>query len=295
MTQAAYNTLCAAGYKEAQRITREYAKTYYLASLFLPVAKRRASCCVYAACRMSDECVDNTNSGLALSSIEEACAFLKSAYTQDPLTYPLACALRETIQAYDIPYHYFEELLKGMRQDLSQKRYATFAQLYEYCYRAAGVVGLLMLQITGYRSPAAKKYAVSLGLAMQLTNILRDIAEDYQRGRIYLPQEDLEKYGVTEEDIRKQNMHHGFQELMRCYVSRAREYYRDADKGICLLNGALSRISILTMKEVYAAILDTIEHHRYDIFSARRYVSKGKKAAILTRIITGGKYLCTST
>jgi phytoene synthase len=191
------------GFSTARAITKQHAKTFYFASHFLPEEKRPAAYAVYALCRISDDTVDAVSSSTAaaaknLSRIQDS---LNAVYDNSPLTDDLLIAFKQTVATYAIPRLYFDELIDGMYLDLNKHTYEDFDELYRYCYKVAGVVGLIMLKIFGSNNPAAETHAVQLGVAMQLTNILRDIREDFQRGRVYLPQNELEKFGLSSDRL----------------------------------------------------------------------------------------------
>jgi 15-cis-phytoene synthase len=193
--------------------------------------------------------------------------------------HPVLLAWNDTVARHAIPRSLVDELLAGIAMDLSVARYATFDELWVYCYRVASVVGLISMQIIGHE-PGAAEYAVKLGVALQLTNILRDVGEDAQRGRIYLPQEDLAHFGVTDEDILAGRRSAAFRELMRFEIARANALYEQSWPGIALLS-ADSRLAIGAAAEVYRAILAKIEQNEYDVFTKRAHVSFFEKLRTL--------------
>jgi phytoene synthase len=267
------------GFKQARALTQKYARTFYLASLFLPKEQREASYAVYALCRLSDEAVDGSTlaDDKALRLLEGK---ISQAYSSGRLNDPLLAAFSLTVNKYAVPQEYFRQLLEGMRQDLTQKRYEDFNRLYGYCYKAAGVVGLIMLRIFGAKSQDAESFAIKLGVAMQLTNIIRDIKEDYGRGRIYLPQDEISKYGVSEEDIAGGLVNANFKELLRAQIERARFYYREAEPGFKLISGKRSALVAMAMSRMYSRILDQVERNGYDVFSRRAIVPGAEKLII---------------
>jgi phytoene synthase len=280
-----------AGFREAKKITKKFARTFYLASLFLPKDKRYASYAVYAICRLSDEAVDDiscSNPQQRLRKLEQKIA---AVYATGIMDTPLLSAFRHTVDTYKIPKEYFDTLIDGMRMDLEIKRYADFPDLYEYCYRVAGVVGQIMLKIFGCRDKTAETYAIKLGVAMQLTNILRDIKEDLQRARIYLPRNEMLALGVTEEQLASGINNEAFKNLMRLQVRRAREIYEECLPGIKLIENRRSRFVVLAMKEIYSGILEAIQKSDYDVFNRRCFVKKTDKLMIIFKIIREGKYL----
>jgi phytoene synthase len=273
------------GFKESKSITRKYAKSFYFSSYFLPNKKRMAAYSVYAICRISDESVDSPgvlSPSLGLKKLKKD---IESVYGEAIMLSPLLSSFRDTVNEYRIPKEYFLNLMEGMQMDLDKKRYQNFCELYDYCYKAAGVVGLIMLKIFGYQDIRAEKYAVDLGIAMQLTNILRDIKEDYARGRIYLPLDDMQRYKVGETDISEAKLSADFINLMKFQASRAREYYNEAGKGMSLISDTRCRLTAKAMKEIYAKILDEIKNNRYDVFSTRAHVKTMDKIMLILNIL----------
>lgn len=278
------------GCQLAQTITKKYAKTFYFASRFLKRDKRNAAYAVYALCRISDEAVDakeNTQPGQSLKMLKE---IIGSAYGSLALENTLLEAFRETVNKYGIPKKYFDELIAGMDMDLSVNRYKNFAELYEYCYRVAGVVGLIMLQIFGYEDLRAQNYAVDLGIAMQLTNILRDVKEDFLRGRIYLPEDEMGRFGVTQADISAGRLNDNFKKLLKFQVARARQYYANSKPGIKMISDPGSRFVTCAMADIYSGILNSIEKNSYDIFSKRARVGLSGKISAVFKIMLKGEY-----
>ncbi|MDD5417147.1 MAG: phytoene/squalene synthase family protein, partial [Candidatus Aenigmarchaeota archaeon] len=254
------------GCRIAQAITRHYAKTFYFASFFLPLRARRASYCVYTLLRMSDEAVDNEQQNMAPQALEEIQNKIKSLYRRDTLRDCLLLACRKTMEDYAIPEKYFSEFLEGMRMDRVKSRYNNFEELSGYCYKVAGVAGLIMLKILNPGILSGEKQAVDLGIAMQLTNILRDIQEDLQRNRIYLPQDEMRKFAVTENSLRRGMVDEKFKAFMRFQIGRAREYFDASTAGIKTLNCPRIRLCVSAMKETYSGILRQIENNGYDVF-----------------------------
>ncbi|MCM8797509.1 MAG: phytoene/squalene synthase family protein [Candidatus Omnitrophica bacterium] len=279
------------GFILAKQITKRYAKTFYFASNFLPKEKRNAAYSVYALCRLSDEAVDDNSSALRAEAISRLTNDIASSYANTPLNQELLLAFRHTINKYGIPKIYFDKIIEGMYMDLKKNRYDDFQELYNYCYRVAGVVGLVILKIFGCRNNYAEKYAIELGVAMQLTNILRDIKEDFALGRVYLPQDELKRFGISQEYFFTEKIDERFIEFMRFQIKRARQYYADSTPGIKLVDSVKSRLVILAIKEIYAGILNEIERNAYDIFSKRATVSKLRKIIIIAKIFIGGKFL----
>jgi phytoene synthase len=274
--------LLRSGFATAERITKKYAKTFYFASLFLAREKRKAAYCVYAICRITDECVDSQ-----VTCPEDMLVKLKSdiesAYGPGLIYDGLLSAFRDSVSRYNIPKEYFFGLIEGVRMDLSKTRYANFDELYEYSYKVAGLVGLMMLKIFGSSDEKAKEYATKLGVAMQLTNIIRDIKEDWQRGRIYLPLDEMEQFMVSEKSLSTRMVDRNFKDLLKFQISRARQYYADAAPGIKMINNSGSRFVIRVMKDLYAGILNAIENNDYDVFTKRAYVNTADKLRIILK------------
>ena len=262
----------------AKKITRLNSKTFFFASLFLSKEKSAAAYSVYAVCRISDDLVDGATRASG-RSIEAMRRKILDAYADGPLDDPIMIDFRKTVKAYRIPVTYFEDLIAGMHLDLTKDRYQNFSELYDYCYKVAGVIGLIMLKIFDGNNPAAEPYAVKLGVAMQLTNIIRDIKEDYGLGRIYLPREELERFGVTEQNIAQGDLNENMKALLRFAIDRARANYRECLLGIAMLRDRRCRFVIHIMKELYAGILDAVERNGLDVFSRRAYMSMFRKIA----------------
>jgi phytoene synthase len=186
-------------------------------------------------------------------------------------------AFSQTVRRYEIPKEHFLALAQGCQMDLMIKRYATWNSLENYCYHVAGVVGLVMGCIFGLRHSEAGEQAVAMGNAMQLTNILRDVKEDWQRGQIYLPLEDITRFGYSESDLARSVVNEPFRRLMKFEVARARSLYREASKGLCWLADDGSRLTASAMAVVYSGILDAIERQGYDVFRNRARLTTGQK------------------
>jgi 15-cis-phytoene synthase len=262
-------------YRACETITRHHSKSFFLSSQLLPAEKRRAIRVLYAFCRTSDDIVDQPGTDLARAL---AC-WVAQVQTPQATHHSVLLAWHEVVARYNIPQHLVNELLAGIAMDLTVNRYATFEELWVYCYRVASVVGLLSMQIIGADDGAAD-YAVLLGVALQLTNILRDVGEDGQRGRIYLPQEDLARFGLSDEDILAGRHDDRFCALMRFEIERAHQLYEAAKPGIALLSPD-SRLAIAAAGEVYRAILGKIEQQSYNVFAQRARVSLMEKLLVV--------------
>ncbi|MCS7012076.1 MAG: phytoene/squalene synthase family protein [Chloroherpetonaceae bacterium] len=266
-------------YEYCRTISWKHAKTFYFATHFLPAQKRPPVYAVYALCRYVDDLVDRSEEGRKALTKEKIAALLNQWRTDLELCYsgvildnPIMLAWYDMLQRYAIPKSLPLELIDGVCMDLAVSRYQTFEELYVYCYKVASVVGLMTSEIFGYSSKEALSYAVKLGIAMQLTNILRDVGEDARKGRIYLPLEDLARFNYTEEDLFRSVLDERFIALMKFQIARARRYYDDADAGIPLLSKD-SRLAVRVSSVNYRKILERIEKNRYDVFSRRAFVS----------------------
>ena len=280
-------------YEICRRITAEYAKTFYLGTLLMPKEKSKAIWAIYAWCRLTDELVDGAKAKFTTKeTLVEWEQQLESVFAGNPID-DTDVALVDTIQNYPLGIQPFRDMIAGQRMDLIRNRYQTFAELKLYCYRVAGTVGLMSNAVLGtgansYGVPWEKNQpiyiptdeAIALGMAMQLTNILRDVGEDLQRDRIYLPMEDLHAFGYTEQDLLAGINDRRWQAMMKFQIKRAREYYRQAESGIRYLIRD-SRLPVWASLMHYQGILNEIEANDYDVFNKRAFVSKPKKTLSL--------------
>jgi phytoene synthase len=268
-------------YRYASRLTRAQAKNFAYSFLLLTPERRRAISVIYAYSRRLDDCVDVAGEGAvdqakAERGLERLRGLLRGPAGDDPLE----PALRDTIRRFSIPLDPFHDLIEGMRMDLERTRYATFEDLRLYCYRVASTVGLICIEIFGNSGPAARAPAVDLGIAMQLTNVLRDVPEDLRRGRIYLPGEDMTRFGCREEDLGAGTLGESVRNLLRFEVERAREHFARASALLPLIRPESRRCPAL-LAAFYQAILDRIERAGYDVFSRRPRLPVTKKLALL--------------
>lgn len=253
--------------------------SFYYSFLILPRPKRDAIETIYAFCRFTDDIVDEAGDekekyALLLQWTEE---LRRSLYGISH--YSLLNKLSAIIRRFHIPIEHFYELIKGMEMDLLKTRYGTFSELEQYCYRAASTVGLICAEVFGYTNEKTKQYAINLGIALQLTNILRDIKSDAKRGRIYLPLEDLRKFGYSENDLLNCTYNEQFVELMKFECKRAHEYFRRAK--VCLAEEDKPLFTAArTMGNIYYLVLLRIERAHYDIFSRRIRLSSPLKIFI---------------
>lgn len=266
-------------YQHCAEITQIHSKSFYFSTQLLPIPKREAIRVLYAFCRTSDDLVD-LNPVDPHEQLMQWRRVLSSAPRMDD---HVAYAWHDVRQRFNISTELERELLDGVEMDVSINRYATFADLWLYCYRVASVVGLLSMQVIGY-AEGAVPYAIKLGVALQLTNILRDVGEDAARNRIYLPREDLDRFGVTEQDILQGVQSPAMRHLLQFQIDRAHRLYDESWRGIGLLHPD-SRRSVATAATVYRGILDTIVLNNYDVFTRRASLSLGAKLAKLPSIL----------
>jgi 15-cis-phytoene synthase len=280
-------------YEFCRQITANYAKTFYLATLLLPEEKRRAIWAIYVWCRRTDELVDGPQSRLTTTeTLDRWEKQLESVFAGEPMD-DFDVAFVDTLQHFPMDIQPFRDMIAGQRMDLYRSRYDTFEELRLYCYRVAGTVGLMVTPVLGLEDSGNKtpwsdfldssdplEEAIALGIAKQLTNILRDVGEDARRGRIYLPLEELALFGYTEEDLFNGVVDDRWRELMRFQIQRARKFYDQAERGIRALSPD-SRWPIWAALMHYQGILDVIERNEFDVFTKRAFVPKQQKLLTL--------------
>ena len=271
-----------AAYAHCRDITKAQAKNFYYAFRTLPARKRRAIYAAYAFCRLCDDIADGD------APVEEKRAALRETRARlrgEPDSGqpdPVFDALGHAIAAYSIPVSLFEEVVDGVEMDLVKDRYDTFDDLREYCFGVASAVGLISIEVFGYEEEVAKEYAVDLGIAMQLTNIMRDLKEDAERGRIYLPLEELEAFGYSQQQLVDGVVNEKFRELMRFQADRARRYFASGSRLMPLL-GPRARACPGVLAGVYGALLDSMERAGYDVFQRRIALSTRRKLFIMAK------------
>jgi phytoene synthase len=264
-----------------REITRRHARTFYFASRVLPAAKRTDAYAVYAFCRHADDAIDHAPGEVeryqAALQLRTLLALVYAGDETPDATLPWLPAFRETVVRRAIPQRYFDDLLTGVEMDRGRVRIANWPELDRYCYHVASVVGLIMVHVFAEPTPERLGPARDLGTAMQLTNILRDIREDWTRDRLYLPTDELEKFGLGEDDMARVRVTEPFRAFMRFQIDRARGYYAAAQPGIVTLPGDGTRFAVRLMRTIYGGILDEIERADYDVFSRRARVSLPRK------------------
>jgi 15-cis-phytoene synthase len=270
-------------YQYCTKMTAAHSRSFYTASALLPREKRRAVRALYAFCREADDIVDEEP-----DSRQEALRRLRAKSTASPTTCDdlIGLAWADVRQRYSIPAVYARQLLEGVEQDLYPQRYQTFEDLSVYCYRVASTVGLMSMHITGFQRLEAMAYAIKLGVALQLTNILRDIGEDWRSGRLYLPLDELRFFNLEEADLERACLDGRWERFMRFQIARARRIYREAAPGIALLNPD-GRFAVRAAARLYEGILGAIEANGYDVFSKRAYVKMPQRLWILINAYRG--------
>lgn len=267
-------------YEQCRLVTRRNAKNFYYAFLTLPAAKRRAIYATYAYCRLCDDIADEDfpdERKLELFSDTRRRLELMGSNGSD---HPVFIALNDTVKRYGIPQRYFEEILQGVEMDLTWSRFRGFEELRDYCYKVASAVGLVCIEIFGYRDARAREYAVDLGLAMQLTNIIRDVKEDAERDRIYIPLDEIQACGYSEVELLSGVMNEPFHKLMRSQAARAREHFARGRRLLPLLSGA-SRACPAVLHDIYSALLDQIERGGFKVFDGRASLNTRRKLFIM--------------
>jgi len=270
-------------YEQCRLITKRAAKNFYYAFITLPPRKRRAIYAVYAFCRLCDDAADeDIPTDEKLRILEGLRRDLSMAYTGHSSTLnnePVFTALTHAARTFDIPEEYFQEVVSGVEMDITESHYEDFGELRTYCYRVASVVGLICIQIFGYSHARAKEYAIDLGLAMQLTNILRDIKEDLDRGRIYLPLDEIRDFGYSVDELKAGVVNQPFKQLMEFQAHRARQHFDSGFKLLPFLSPR-SRACPAVLGQIYSHILDKIEARGFDVFNGRVSLSGREKYLI---------------
>lgn len=267
-------------YEYCKVITYMHSKSFYMASGLLPKEKRMAVRALYAFCRTSDDIIDLQGKEAAEDlEIWRIRGLQRMPRANDPVS----IAWADTREKFRIPIKYGHQLLDGVAKDIDFKKYQNFAELTEYCYGVASTVGLMSMHIIGFTGESAVRYAIKLGVALQLTNILRDIAEDYKMGRVYLPQDELEEFGIDEKYFIYGTVDKKWKSFMKFQIERARKIYDEAWPGISLLHPS-GRLPIAAAATFYKSILDKIEEMNYDVFSSRAHLDRWSKVRMIPRL-----------
>jgi phytoene synthase len=269
-------------YRYCREVARRRAKNFYYSFLLLPRAQRDAMCAVYAFMRYCDDLSDEP--GASRAAIDGWRRALDAALAGRYGEHPAWPAFHDTVRRYCIPHQYFYEMIEGVASDLEPRRVATFDELYRYCYQVASVVGLTTIHIFGFESAQAPGLAEKCGVAFQLTNILRDVREDAGRGRIYLPAEDLARFGLAERDVREPRPTPALAALLGFEIERARAYYAAARPLVGLVDRR-SRPSLRALIAIYSRLLDRIERSGCEVFSRRIALPAVEKAWLVVRAL----------
>lgn len=268
-------------YAACRRVAHRYGANFSVGFRFLPRGKRDAVYASYAFCRFVDDAVDESPGADVRERIDEWERELDRCYAGRP-TRPVTFALADTLTRYSIPRSAFAGLIEGCRMDLVKKRYADFEELMVYSELVATTISTMSLAIFGYRGEAAVERGRDLATAFQLTNILRDVGEDLEKDRIYLPQDELARFGVRDEDLKARRVTPEFSELMRFQIRRVRDHYRRAEPLLAMISEDARRCTFL-MGSVYSAVLDRVEESGYRVFGRRIGLSFVEKLGLVAR------------
>ena len=276
-------------YKRAGAATAEGSKSFYFATRFFPPHLASAAHAVYWFCRYTDDIVDECSSqDEGRRDLDAWESSLRQCLQDGPVScqHPVLQVFLDTVQRYQIPIEYPFELIEGMRMDLDLKSYRTFDELRVFCYRVASVVGLMMCWVIGFKKPEDREraipHAIDLGIAMQLTNILRDIDEDMERGRLYLPLDELARFGYSVDDLQARVRNQAFHDLMQFQAERAQRFYDQGNDGISFLHQD-GRFAVEIASNVYHEILVRLQASSFDVFGHRTVVPAGRKYWITAR------------
>lgn len=262
---------------DSKKISKESRSSFYYAFNLLPQDKRDAMNDIYAFCRYTDDIVDNLNEPdeVKFENLRKWRIELEKAL-QFRSSFPLLNKVSKSIQKFNIPLEPFFDLIRGMEMDLQHKRYFSFNDLQTYCYRVASTVGLMCIEIFGYKNQCVKNYAVNLGMALQLTNILRDVKTDAENGRIYLPKEDMDRFNYSEKELLENVYNDNFVLLMRYEAEKAKKYFEEADKNL-RFEDKPSLYAARAMQHIYFKLLTKLEAKNFNVFEKKIKVSKFDK------------------
>ncbi len=274
-------------FRFAEDSIRKGSKTFHFACRFMSRERRNAFYAIYAFCRHTDNLIDDNEGKPKLQRMlitdwkKRFLEAFEKGESEDQILGPFVHIMKKN----DIPLRYPLELIKGVSMDIGRKEYATFAQLRRYCYRVASVVGLMLMHVMGLGDKISKmkRYAIKLGIAMQLTNILRDVGEDARMGRVYFPMDELAQFGLTIKDILELRKTDRLIDFLKFQVRRARRYYHEAVKGLALIHKD-ARIVISMAFTMYREILKVIEENGYEVYTKRAYVNTMRKVILYFRI-----------
>jgi 15-cis-phytoene synthase len=272
-------------YARCIEVTRERAQNFHFAFQVLPKVPYRGICALYAFARLADDYSDDeADPQTALAKTREWRSVFDRAVAGDTSGHAIMPAVADTVKRCKIPVEYFHELIAGTEMDATILRYKTWDETYRYCYRVASVIGLMTVHVFGFDDPEALPLAEKTGIAFQLTNILRDIKEDADRGRIYLPLEDLARHGVSEEDLLAGRDLPAFRSLVKFEVERAKQYYQAGDDLLPMIR-AECRPALAALVSIYGRLLDEIARREYDVLSRRVSLSAAEKLRLAGKLV----------
>lgn len=275
-------------YRRAERVTAAWAKSFHFASRFLPATKKRAIFALYDYCRHADNLVDARGDRPASLVRRELAGLAREVTAIHGGAAPSEerwLALADTLHRYPVPLSPLLELLDGVAMDLQPVELRDFNVLYRYCHQVAGGVGLMLGPVLGAPPGSFREAGVRLGIAMQLTNVLRDVGEDLENDRVYLPADELARFGLSRVDLEAREVTPAFRRFMQWQVARARRYFEDGGRVVPLFPNDGSRLTVRLLQRTYAGILEAIERNGYDVFRARAYVSTSRKLVVLGRAL----------
>jgi len=288
-SSAAAPTLADA-YAYCRRVTQKSSSNFYHAFRLLPAERHDALCALYAFCRFLDDIADQPEMAARhkqANSQKEKLAFLLQMWREELRScyegssrHPISQALADVVRRFPIRQEHLAGIIHGVEMDLCRTRYHTFTELYDYCYHVASLVGLVCIEIFGYRNPDARDYAINLGVAFQLTNILRDVREDARRDRIYLPAEDLERFGYTEQELCAGVYNEAFMRLMTFEAERAREYYSRAVSHLTA-DDRRTLAAAEAMRLIYHRLLDKLAARHFKVFDTRVTLTTAGKIGLV--------------
>lgn len=270
-------------YRHCTRVAKREAKNFYYAFITLPLKKRRAIYSAYAFSRLCDDIADDDSPvEVKVQRLKEVHKQLQECYAGRP-DGPIFTALSDVATEFHVPEEYFAEIISGVEMDMTWTRYRNFEQLRSYCYKVASAVGLICVQVFGYKRPEARDCAIDLGIAMQLTNIMRDVKEDAEMGRIYLPLDEIQAYGYSEQELLKGTTNQAFKDLMAFQAKRARQYFKNGGRLIPLLP-VRSRACPAILAGIYSRLLDRIEKKDFMVLDGRVSLSSREKLFLMAKI-----------
>lgn len=272
----------AESYAFCERVARTQAKNFYYSFLLLSRPQRQAMCAIYAFMRYCDDLSDAEGVSDRAGAIARWQTDLDSALAGNPPENPVWPAFSDAVARYRIPHEYFRDMIRGVSSDLEPRHIRTFQELYDYCYHVASVVGLTIIHIFGFDDPRALDLAERCGVAFQLTNILRDVREDAEHGRVYLPEEDLERFGVNPEELKGAALSPALRSLLAFEADRARTYYLESEPLLEMIHSE-SRASLKALIGIYSRLLERISNSGYEVLGERVRVPAWEKIWILAR------------